>query len=250
MRALGTPEVTGFDLIHRHAIFHTYGYEIVNDDMLHEHKGLLNATLDSHLPEMEHHPKHFDRSNSIPFSHKRLTNASHDSTNSSQLIRTLTTNDVTKRKTADANSAIAKLIVSNTPFPVNSKFQLKMHRIADHLISQLDSNSRLLGKKLQRERPQIVLVLDSSPTKGGDIRDSINGRLVFSIKPRGVANKKTLILFDIRGKPIWKLTSRQGEHGSNYDLFGRSMMTGCGAAGWRLRGTMDRVPVSETMLPR
>ncbi|KAL2920263.1 hypothetical protein HK105_200333 [Polyrhizophydium stewartii] len=153
------------------------------------------------------------------------------------------------------------------PVLANSKFTVKMRGPPNIGIQSITMSShtdaRALSSKAaaaggpsvsdlpsDSKRLQLVLILGSNPTGGGDVRDSINGRLVFTVHPKTVAQKRSLFLLDPEKNPVWMIAERPGECGSNYDLFGRSTITGCGAAGWRLRGTIDLMPTSESAAPR
>ncbi|KAI8921844.1 hypothetical protein DFJ77DRAFT_363 [Powellomyces hirtus] len=76
---------------------------------------------------------------------------------------------------------------------------------------------------------------------GGDIRSAINGTLLYSIQCRRTAQTTSLFLLDTVGRTIWKITERPGTTcGNNYDMYGRGKTAACGAAGWVLRGMVDR----------
>ncbi|KAJ3143033.1 hypothetical protein HDU90_002907 [Geranomyces variabilis] len=77
--------------------------------------------------------------------------------------------------------------------------------------------------------------------RGGDIRSSVNGALIYTIQRRVAAQTTSLFLIDKAGFAVWKLTERPGEEvGNNYDLYGRGKTAACGSAGWVLRGMVDR----------
>ncbi|RKO89874.1 hypothetical protein BDK51DRAFT_28297 [Blyttiomyces helicus] len=83
---------------------------------------------------------------------------------------------------------------------------------------------------------------------GGDVRAGTDARLIYSVHRKKATNVHTLYLHDSKGRPVWKISQRQGR-GHNYDVFGPGRPSGCGSAGWKLHGTVDRAS-SAGVCPR